>query len=59
MAGKQVNNNQVRRKNTPKKNTSKNQKKKKRQVECPYCGYTWEPRVAKPKQCPVCKRYLI
>jgi len=22
------------------------------------CGYEWEARVRKPKQCPYCKRYL-
>jgi len=29
-------------------------------VKCtnPLCGYEWEPKVAHPKQCPVCKRYL-
>jgi ssDNA-binding Zn-finger/Zn-ribbon topoisomerase 1 len=26
---------------------------------CPYCEYEWEPRKKNPKQCPVCKRYLV
>jgi len=30
-----------------------------RRVRCPHCGYEWMPRVEKPKECPVCKRYLI
>jgi predicted Zn-ribbon and HTH transcriptional regulator len=25
---------------------------------CPHCGYEWEPRVEKPKSCPMCKQYL-
>lgn len=25
---------------------------------CPHCGYEWEPRVSKPKECPRCKRRL-
>ena len=25
--------------------------------ECKVCGYEWENRVEKPKQCPKCKRY--
>jgi len=25
--------------------------------KCKICGYEWESRVAKPKQCPRCKRY--
>lgn len=41
------------------KSTKKNTKATKKKMKCPHCGYTWEPRVAKPKQCPVCKRYLI
>jgi len=31
----------------------------KRAMRCPYCGYEWEPRVRRPKECPLCKRYLI
>ncbi len=27
-------------------------------VKCPKCTYTWQPRVAKPKACPRCKRRL-
>lgn len=29
-------------------------------VKCtnPLCGYEWEPKVPKPCECPVCKRYL-
>lgn len=25
---------------------------------CPFCGYEWIPRVAQPKYCTKCKRYL-
>ena len=25
---------------------------------CQHCGYNWVPRVADPKECPVCKRRL-
>ena len=28
-------------------------------VECPNCGYTWDPVVKNPKSCPVCKRYIV
>lgn len=27
-------------------------------AKCPHCRYVWIPRVANPKECPVCKRYL-
>ncbi|MHC1577321.1 MAG: hypothetical protein ACXQT6_01325 [Candidatus Methanospirareceae archaeon] len=33
--------------------------RKGRTMRCPYCGYEWEPRVRRPKECPLCKRYLI
>lgn len=26
--------------------------------KCPKCGYEWDSRVRKPKQCPYCKNYL-
>jgi len=29
------------------------------EVTCPWCGYSWKSRTAKPKSCPVCKRYII
>jgi len=25
--------------------------------KCTKCGYEWEPRVADPKACPLCKQY--
>ena len=25
-------------------------------LKCPYCGFTWEPRVKNPRSCPNCKR---
>lgn len=25
---------------------------------CPHCGYDWQPRVEKPRACPMCKQYL-
>jgi len=25
---------------------------------CPYCGYTWDQRVEKPKRCPKCQKWL-
>ena len=25
-------------------------------LECPFCGYVWEPRVKSPRCCPRCKR---
>jgi len=28
-------------------------------LECPYCGYTWIPRVAAPKACPGCKKRFV
>ena len=34
-------------------------KKEARKCKCPYCGYTWIPRVERPKECPLCKRYII
>ena len=34
-------------------------KKGKRKVRCPFCGYEWYTRVEKPKECPLCKHYLI
>jgi len=34
-------------------------KKGKRKVRCPFCGYEWYARVEKPKECPLCKHYLI
>jgi len=34
-------------------------KRGKRKVRCPFCGYEWYARVEKPKECPLCKRYLI
>ncbi len=27
-------------------------------LTCRRCGYTWEPRVPKPKECPECKARL-
>lgn len=24
-------------------------------MRCPRCGYRWEPKVPKPKECPRCK----
>lgn len=27
-------------------------------MECSHCGYEWTPRKARPKCCPMCKRYL-
>jgi len=30
----------------------------KHQKQCPYCGYTWKPRVKNPKKCPRCGRWL-
>jgi len=38
--------------------TKKDVTEKKKEVVCPHCNYRWTPRVAKPKQCPYCKRYL-
>jgi predicted Zn-ribbon and HTH transcriptional regulator len=29
-----------------------------REMECPFCGEVWQPRVRKPKQCPYCHRYF-
>ena len=29
-----------------------------KKVKCPYCGYTWIPRVKKPISCTRCKRYM-
>jgi rubrerythrin len=29
------------------------------EVVCDFCNYTWYSRVPEPKQCPICKRYLI
>jgi len=37
----------------------KMRKKGKREVRCPFCGYEWYARVEKPKECPLCKHYLI
>lgn len=51
-------------KKTTKKTTNKTKKKAAapaktyKLVKCPHCRYVWIPRVAKPKECPVCKRYL-
>ena len=28
-------------------------------ARCPFCGYEWYARVENPKECPLCKRYLI
>jgi len=28
-------------------------------MKCKFCGYEWTPRATNPKQCPLCKRYLI
>jgi len=30
-----------------------------KKVRCRFCGYEWYARVEKPKECPLCKRYLI
>jgi len=30
-----------------------------KKVRCRYCGYEWYARVENPKECPLCKRYLI
>jgi predicted Zn-ribbon and HTH transcriptional regulator len=27
-------------------------------VDCRFCGYAWQPRVASPKACPRCKNRL-
>jgi len=27
-------------------------------VECPFCRYTWTPFVARPRECPSCRRRL-
>ena len=35
------------------------EKERKKVVMCPFCGYKWIARVEKPKECPLCKRYLI
>jgi len=36
-----------------------NKKRANKRKKCPFCGYEWEPRVRRPKECPLCKRYLI
>ena len=30
-----------------------------KKVRCRFCGYEWYARVEHPKECPLCKRYLI
>ena len=30
-----------------------------KKVKCKFCGYEWYARVEHPKECPLCKRYLI
>jgi len=34
-------------------------KAEKKKVRCRFCGYEWYARVENPKECPLCKRYLI
>jgi len=34
-------------------------RKKGKKVKCGFCGYEWYARVENPKECPLCKRYLI
>jgi len=34
-------------------------RRKGKKVRCPFCGYEWYARVENPKECPLCKRYLI
>jgi len=34
-------------------------RKKGKKVKCRFCGYEWYARVENPKECPLCKRYLI
>jgi len=34
-------------------------RRKGKRVRCPFCGYEWNARVGSPKECPLCKRYLI
>jgi len=34
-------------------------RRKGKRVRCPFCGYEWYARVENPKECPLCKRYLI
>jgi len=33
--------------------------KKIRKLKCPVCGYTWIPRIPKPKCCPRCRTYAV
>ena len=39
-------------------NLPKNKKPKMKMMSCLNCGYKWQPRIAQPKSCPLCKAYF-